>query len=580
MAGSTQGARRGGHRMNGAELACKMLAAQGVRHVFGLPGTQNVHLYEALRRSGLRAVVAADEGGAAFMAGAYARATGRAGVVTTIPGPGFLYALAGIAEAAHDSAPLVWITQRPQDTGQAFQLQRIDHAAIAGPLVKRRFFVEAVAQIGPTLQQALATAEADEPGPVLVEIASRVLEADAPEEGGTTGAGSTSVQPDIEQAWPLLASARRPVLIVGQGAQGGAGAVRALAHRWQVPVVSTSSGRGVLDDTDPLTCVHDFSTGPGAALPDLLQRADLVLALGCKFTHNGSGGGRLDLPQHKLVRVDASAEVLASNYPARLAVRSRVEDWLARLPLDRLEPSAWAPEELHELRHRFEAERRVPIPYEPRIVGAGDTRIPALFDALDAAAGVRAVYVTDAGLHQALTRRYVTVRRPRGLLCPSDFQSMGFGLPGGIGAALAGADAGDCVIACIGDAGLLLSAGDLFTAVREDVDLVVLVFSDGTMNLIRRQQVTAFGQESGVHVHALDHAALCAAAGCSYFPVEGALDVLVQRVVATRGVRLVELRLEDAPTLQRARLQAVVRERVRPYVPDGFWRVLKRALGR
>jgi acetolactate synthase-1/2/3 large subunit len=564
--------------MNGAALTCKVLAAHGVRHVFGLPGTQNVHLYEALRRSDLRAVVAADEGGAAFMAGAYARASGKVGVVTTIPGPGFLYALAGIAEAAHDSAPLVWITQRPHDTGLAFQLQRIDHATIAGPLVKRCLLAEEVGDIGPILQQAFAIAEADEPGPVLVEIAARALEAAAPGVDVPGRASGSSAAADREQAWPILAAARHPVLMVGQGAQAGAGAVRALAQRWQAPVVSTSSGRGVLDDTDPLACVHDFSTGLGTALPELLQRADLVLALGCKFTHNGSGGGRLELPRERLVRVDASAEVLASNYPARLAIRGRVEDWLVRVPLDRLERSAWTPDQLHAVRSRFEAERRVPIPHEPRIAGTDDVRISTLFDALDAAAGVRAVYVTDAGLHQALTRRYATVRRPRGLLCPSDFQSMGFGLPGGIGAALAGADAGDCVIACIGDAGLLLSAGDLFTAVREGVDLVILVFNDGTMNLIRRQQATTFGHESGVHVHAPDYAALCAAAGCSYFPVEGALGELARRVVATRGVRLVDLRLEDGPSLPRAQLRAVVRERVRPFVPDRFWRVLKRAL--
>jgi acetolactate synthase-1/2/3 large subunit len=99
--------------MNGAQLICNVLRKLDVSHVFGLPGTQNVLLYEAMRTSGLRSVVASDEGAAAFMAAGYARASGQVGVLTTIPGPGFVYALAGIVEAQHDSVPLLWLTLRP-----------------------------------------------------------------------------------------------------------------------------------------------------------------------------------------------------------------------------------------------------------------------------------------------------------------------------------------------------------------------------------------------------------------------------------------------------------------------------------
>jgi thiamine pyrophosphate-dependent acetolactate synthase large subunit-like protein len=124
---------------------------------------------------------------------------------------------------------------------------------------------------------------------------------------------------------------------VGQGAQGAARQVRALAQRLNAPVLCTSSGRGVVPDTDPRLFMQDFSTGLGNVVPDLIERSDLVLALGCKFTHNGSAGGRLSLPESKLVRVDASREVLAANYPAKLAIAARVED-----VLDGLEPATLA----------------------------------------------------------------------------------------------------------------------------------------------------------------------------------------------------------------------------------------------
>jgi acetolactate synthase-1/2/3 large subunit len=184
----------------------------------------------------------------------------------------------------------------------------------------------------------------------------------------------------------------------------------------------------------------------------------------------------------------------------------------------------------------------------------------------------------DAGLHQAMTRRYARVLRPRGLLGPSDFQSMGFGLPGAIGAAIASPEAQ--VVACIGDAGLVLSMGDLLTAVRERVSLVVVVFNDGQMGLIRRQQLTSYGHDSGVAVANPDYAVLAQAVGCSYFPAAGDPVELARQVFATGGLRLVELRLADQPSLEWQRLKVVVREGVRARVPVSTVRSFKRLLGR
>ena len=136
------------------------------------------------------------------------------------------------------------------------------------------------------------------------------------------------------------------------------------------------------------------------------------------------------------------------------------------------------------------------------------------------------------------------------------------------------------MIACIGDAGLVLSMGDLVTAVREGVDLVVVVFNDGQMNLIRRQQFATHGHASGVEVAAPDLAALAGAVGCSYFPMHGDPEGVARQVFAAKGVRLVELRLADAPSLEWQRLKAVVREGVRARLPEGGVATLRRLLGR
>jgi acetolactate synthase-1/2/3 large subunit len=566
----------------GADSICQTLVRLGVSHVFGLPGSQNAALYEALRTAGLRRIVPTDEGAAAFMATGYARATGDVGVLTTIPGPGFLYALPGIAEARDDSAALLWLTLRQPEDDQAFPLQKLDQLAIAAPLAKRCLRLSRVEELEPGLRAAFEAARADEPGPVLVEISAQCLGQE------TASIGSAPVPPVINMSElvaplaSLLQSSSRPLIYAGQGAQGAASKVQELARRLQAPVLFTCSGRGVLPDADELAFVRDFSVGIGAVVPELLQRADLILVLGCKFTHNGSNAGRLQLPAEKLARVDASAAVLAANYPASLALHARVEDVLdalTALPAMReMSPSAWPREELRLLRTQLDAENSVPIDHEPVLVDCARAPLADFFRALSSAMGPRAVYTADAGLHQVLTRRYANVVQPRSLLCPSDFQSMGFGLAGAIGAALARPN--DHVVACIGDGGLALAAGELLTAVREKVDLTVVVFNDQAFGLIRRQQLATYGHTSGVDLHNPDLAALAGAVGCPYFLIEGDLESAVTAVARESGVRLVELRLHDAPSLRVLQAKRVATESLRAVTPPGVWRMIKRALGR
>jgi acetolactate synthase-1/2/3 large subunit len=146
-------------RLRGSDLVCAELAALGVRTVFALPGTQNVALFDALRRSSLRTVVPTSELTGAFMACGYARASGEPGVLFTIPGPGFTYALSGLAEARLDSIPLVHLTGTPATgPGDAFRLQAIDQAAMASPVTKGAVRVDAAVDVAPAVRRAFRIA--------------------------------------------------------------------------------------------------------------------------------------------------------------------------------------------------------------------------------------------------------------------------------------------------------------------------------------------------------------------------------------------------------------------------------------
>ena len=555
----------------GANRICAALETLGIDTVFGLPGTQNVPLFEALRTSRLRTILATHELGAAFMAAGFYRATGRVAALFTIPGPGFTYALTGLAEARHDSAALVHITVAPPaEGGRSFQLQALDQAAMAGPVVKRRFRIEREDETESALREAYVTAISGEPGPVLVEVNPVVLT--SPSVGTSTIRRLPEyLAPDAAAILARLRAARRPLLFAGQGAASGAYALRRLAEWLNAPVVTTLSGRGILPEDHPLAVAIDLG-GPGlAVVNDLIASADLVLALGCKFSHNGTGGFRLRLPSDKLIHVDASPEVLGVNYPASLLIQADVPALLEALvtSLPGAAPSAatWVPSELAAA--RADAARRVreggP---EPRIRDV-DVATPAeFFRALRAVLPREAILVTDSGQHQSLARRHFPVLAPRGLMCPSDFQSMGFGIPAAIGAAI-GAPRRR-IVALVGDGGFAMAGLELLTAVRERLPVAVIVFNDGQLGLIREQQLREYGHAHAVALDGFDIAAVAAAAGAQHVRLEGRAEDVLRDALARDWPVVVEVAVGDSAGQLAAHAKGYVKQAARGLLGAGL----------
>ncbi len=210
--------------MTGLDALCASLATLGVRHVFGLPGTQNADFFGALPDHGIRPVLATHELSASFMANGYARASGRVGVLATIPGPGFTFALPGLAEARLDSVPLLHLVGTPAKGTKRFLHQAIDQAGIARPLVKAVVELDSVGGISARVREAHRLALAGEPGPVLLHLDPAVLGADAaPDARASTSEAEAARPPAPEWMAPLrrlLAASKRPVLFVGRGRAG------------------------------------------------------------------------------------------------------------------------------------------------------------------------------------------------------------------------------------------------------------------------------------------------------------------------------------------------------------------------
>ncbi|MBN8736662.1 MAG: thiamine pyrophosphate-binding protein [Xanthomonadales bacterium] len=553
---------------SGAKRIVQALRRAGVDCVFGLPGTQNVPLFEALRGSGLRLVVATNELSAAMMANGYFRASGRPGVLLTIPGPGFTWALTGLAEAALDSAAILHLTNAPaQAPGQRFQLQAIGQSAMAAPVTRKIVAIDHADTAANGIAEAWQACLAGEPGPVLVQVARGVWEQSASGDAGSPmqPAGQRVDSGDVDAVAAALAQASHCVLLLGQGCAGAATAATHLAERLSAAVVTTTSGRGVVAEDHPLSLGFALAGNNAETLNRLIEASDLVLAIGCKFSHNGARGFRLKLPPEKLIHVDASPEVLAANYPARWAIRADAPAFMTAL-LQRLGPdfapsAGYTADAVTTWRERCRAEKLRDL-VEPRIHGVPSGKPEAFFAALGRALPRESHLVTDSGRHQELARRHYPVLGARGLITPTNLQSMGFAIGAAIGAKLA--DPGRPVVALIGDGGLAMSGLELLAAVRERIDLVVIVFVDGILGAIRDQQIERYGHASGTVLPELDCAALAQAIGVRHVRLQADPETTLRAAIEAPGVTLVEVAVGDTLPMHWTRMKGAAKSMLGP----------------
>jgi len=557
-----------------ASRIVEALQTANVRCVFGLPGTQTVELFEALRQRGLRTVVATNELSAAFMAGGWARVTGEPGVLLTIPGPGFTWALTGIAEARLDSVPLLHISGSPatHPRSQRFRQQEIDQVAIAGPLLKGVINADLYPDPGVAVLEGLCLAQSGEPGPVLLQVSSAALGVDYAK-GPLKPLAVPSVNPEGLAAFcARVHHARRPIFMFGQGTNGCSEHLLDLVERMNAPVLTTPSARGVISENHPLNLGFDPFAASTSDVNELIASSDLIVVIGCKLSHSGTSGFELDLPADRLVHVDASSEVVGANYATSLAIVADAGE-VVRALLESSPPrTSWTDAELETWRSRM-GERKT-RPHEPRLAGtpAGDPR--AFFRALRRALSNESILVLDSGVHQILARRYYRVLARRGLITPTDLQSMGFAIPTAIGARIA--DPKRPVVALVGDGGFAMSSMELLSAVREGLSLVVIVFVDGAFGQIRLQQLARYGVAHGVALKTPDLGLLSTAIG-AYHEVVGDDDAesVIRGALGRSGVSIVEVRMGDTLAIRRSAAIARAREVTRRVAGPRIFRRMK-----
>jgi len=476
-------------RANGAELIVRLLERQGITLVAGIPGGANLPLYDALRASGLRHVLARHEQGAGFIAQGMARATGRVAVCIGTSGPGATNLVTAIADAKLDSIPLVAITgQVPRAMIGTDAFQEIDTYGLTLPITKHNWLVRSASELLTIVPEAFRIARSGRPGPVVIDVPKDVqtemVDYDALPDPGTAASPHRLSPAGATRAAALINGARRPVLLVGAGVivADASAELAQLAERASIPVASTLLGLGALASDHPLFL---GMVGMHAARCTnlLLEEADLLIALGMRFDDRATGRAAEFCPHADILHIDVDPSELGKIKRPTLGCVADVGEALRGLLL------LVARDPRREWLARMAYLRTA---YPLALPGAGDPCQPYgivrhVADLLPA----DALVTSDVGQHQMWVAQAFPFRTPRQWLTSGGLGTMGFGVPAAIGAALACPDRP--VVCFTGDGSLLMNLQELATAVEEQVDVRIVLLDNAHLGLVRQQQQLFYG---------------------------------------------------------------------------------------
>lgn len=517
------------------EALVALLKAYGVDTIFGIPGVHNNELYRGLLNSGIRHVLPRHEQGAGFMADGYARVSGRPGVCFTITGPGLTNIMTPLGQAYSDSVPMLVISSAldikdlGQGRGRLHEIQ--DQLAAAATVTGLAATAYAPEDVPELVAKAFAGFRTSRPRPAYIEIPIDVLSAEAA--GDWSAKTSDSVAfPDpaaVSRAAEILATARRPLFIIGGGAVGASGSLRALVERLQPVVMPTVAGKGVVPDSHPLNVGAVMARGHAKKF---ISQADVVLAVGTELAETDFWEEWIPI-NGRLIRIDIDPGKLSDRYGGEVAILAdaarAVEALLAALPqtaatngsgmadaaalketLSSKEPAA------RSVMRRVLAEVRQALPEET-------------------------VLVSDMTTLAYAGNECFPVDAPRRWLHPNGYGTLGYALPAAVGAKIAAGEVP--VVAIAGDYGFQYTLNELAVAAELNQALTVVLWnSQGLQAIIDDMDRKGIGHIATNPLNP-DFEKLAGAYGFGYGRAADFEEIgdAIRRALASGGPQIVEI---------------------------------------
>jgi len=546
-------------RLNGAQIVCESLVREGVEVIFGYPGGSVINLYDALPNYSLRHVLVRHEQAAAHAADGYARATGKVGVCFATSGPGATNLVTGIATAYLDSSPIVAITgQVPTAYIGKDAFQEVDVTGITLPITKHNYLVTDIHELPTVMKEAFYIARSGRPGPVLIDIAKDVQTAEIdfayPETVRLPGYKPTvhGHQGQIKQAAKMINQAERPIIFSGHGVTlaNAENEIRQLAETAEIPIVTTLLGIGSFPRTHPL-CLGMSGMHGEAYANYAIQHADLVIAVGMRFSDRVTGKVQTFAPRAQIIHIDVDPAEIGKNVPVDLPVVGDVRHVLCALN-PRVQPcdhSEW----LAQVNHwRTESEARDILNRE-----TDELLPPYVMRQIWHATEGKSIMVTDVGQNQMWEAQYFLHDKYRGLITSGGLGTMGFALPAAVGVQVGCPD--EEVWVTVGDGGIQMTIQELATVVQERLPLRIAIINNGYLGMVRQWQQLFFGRRySGTPIAGPDYLKIAEAYGITAFRVTDKASV---------ATTLAQARQVEGPVL--IDFHVVGEENVYPMVPSG-----------
>ncbi|MFP5393916.1 MAG: thiamine pyrophosphate-binding protein, partial [Gammaproteobacteria bacterium] len=425
---------------SGGQILVDALAIHGADTAFGVPGESYLDVLDALHDSSIRFIVNRQEGGAAFMAEAYGKLTGRPGICFVTRGPGATNASIGVHTARQDSTPMIlFIGQVGSDFQDREAFQEIDYRRMFGQMAKWVAQIEVVERIPEYIARAFQVATSGRPGPVVLalpeDMLTRRAEVDRLPRLRRYQAVQAAPAPEqLARLRALLADARRPLVIVGGGGwlDAACADLRRFAEANALPVACAFRFQDLLDNDHP-HYIGDVGIGINPKLAERIGQADLVLALGPRLGEMTTGGYTLldaPVPRQRLVHVHADAEELGSVYQADLMINSGPQEISARLAaMAPVDASAWR-HTVAEARAELAAWQACPPVFHD---GAAPLNLWQVVQELMAQAPHDTIITNGAGNYATWAHRFFRYGARRTQLAPTS-GAMGYGLPAAIAA--------------------------------------------------------------------------------------------------------------------------------------------------
>lgn len=473
-------------KLTGAQITVETLIEQGTEVVFGYPGGQVIDLYDALYQAGDRIhhVLTAHEQGASHAADGYARSSGKVGVVIATSGPGATNLVTGIATAHLDSTPMVAITGNVSNAmiGRD-SFQEVDITGITIPITKHNFIVKHVEDLADTIRTAFQIAKSGRPGPVLIDIPKDVQTGICEFEAADVVEKEKQRLPKefkIRLAANMIRESQRPYIYIGGGAITAKASqeIEELADCIDAPIGSTLMGLSAISHENPRFLGMEGMHGHYAS--SMAQNeADLILAVGARFSDRATGNVSKYAKKAKIIHIDIDRAEVDKNIASDLGIGGDLKIALQEL-LKIVEPKKnleWD-QRLDELRREEQEQFQNNCSY--------DLLEPyALIHEVQKHTDPDMPVVTDVGQHQMWVAQYYRFHKPRTFITSGGLGTMGFGLGAAIGSCLA---TGKKTVLFTGDGSFGMNLNELATVSKLNAPIVIFIMNNGVLGMVRQWQ--------------------------------------------------------------------------------------------